>query len=213
MPASSNYTLTTNLGYSYTNDFFAELSDTTEVSRTFLETVNLGYRRVLNFNVSYPMSLTEWWSTYTNAGISNTVNKADFGEGREIDIEQSTFSLYHQSTFKLPGDFSLQLSGWYRSPSVWGALYESRSMWSMDAGVQKKLWNGRAIIKLSVSDLFFTAYWRADQQFGGLAIQGSGGWESRQLRVNFSYSFGNDQVKAARKRKTGLEDEKSRASN
>jgi iron complex outermembrane receptor protein len=204
------YTLTTSLSYSTTNDFFAELSDTTEVSSTFLETVNLGSRKVLSFNVSYPFSLAKWWNTYTNVGVSNTSNDADFGEGRLIDIDQTTFSLYHQSTFILPKGFSLQLSGWYSSPSIWGALYESRSMWSMDAGIQKKLWGGRANIVVSVSDLFYTAFWRADQQFGGLAIQGSGGWESRQFRVNFSYLIGNQQVKAARKRKTGLEDEKSR---
>lgn len=205
-----NYTLTTSLSYSYTNGFFAELSDTTEVSRTFLETVNLGAQKVLSFNISYPVSLTKWWSTYTNAGVSNTANEADFGEGRQIDINQTTFSLYHQSTFTLPKGFSLQLSGWYNSPSIWGALYESRSMWSMDAGIQKKLLDGRANLKISISDIFYTAFWRADQQFGGLAIDGSGGWESRQFRVNFSYLIGNQQVKATRKRKTGLEDEKKR---
>lgn len=204
------YTLTTSLSYSTTNDFFAELSDTTEVSRTFLETVNLGARKVLSFNISYPFSLSKWWGTYTNIGLSNTSNNADFGEGRLIDIDQTTFSLYHQSTFTLPKGFSFQLSGWYSSPSIWGALYESRSMWSMDAGIQKKLWDGRASIKLSVSDIFYTAFWRADQKFGGLSIDGSGGWESRQFRVNFSYLIGNQQVKANRKRKTGLEDEKSR---
>ncbi len=204
------YTLTTSLGYSQTNDYFAELSDTTEVSRTFLETVNLGSRKVISFNVSFPFRPTTWWSTYTNAGVSNTANQADFGEGRQIDVQQTTFNLYHQSTFKLPKDFSVQISGWYNSPSIWGALYQTRSMWSMDAGIQKKLWNGRANVKVSVSDVFYTAFWRADQAFGGLSIDGSGGWESRQLRVNFSYLIGNEQVKVARKRKTGLEDEKSR---
>ncbi len=205
-----NYTLTTSLAYSHTNDFFTELSDTTEVSRTFLETVNLGNRKVLSFNVSYPVSLTKWWSTYSNIGLNNTSNKADFGEGRQIDIQQTSFNLYHQSTFKLPKDFSIQVSGWYSSPSIWGALYKTRSMWSIDAGIQKKIMDGRANIKVSVSDIFYTAFWRADQEFGGLAIDGSGGWESRQFRVNFSYLLGNSQVKATRKRKTGLEDEKSR---
>ena len=37
-----------------------------------------------------------------------------------------------------------------------------------------------------------------------------GGWDSRRFRVNFSYMFGNTQVKGARKRRTGLEDEQRR---
>jgi hypothetical protein len=40
-----------------------------------------------------------------------------------------------------------------------------------------------------------------------------GGWESRQFRLNFSYRFGNNEVKAARQRKGGLEEEEKRANS
>jgi hypothetical protein len=41
-------------------------------------------------------------------------------------------------------------------------------------------------------------------------MDASGTWESNQLRFNFTYRFGNEQVKGTRNRKTGAEDEMNR---
>jgi iron complex outermembrane receptor protein len=70
--------------------------------------------------------------------------------------------------------------------------------------------NERGSLVLTVSDPFNSQQWRGISQFGGLYMDASGGYESRQVRINFTYTFGNKQVKAARQRKTGLEDEKGR---
>ncbi|MEM9920265.1 MAG: TonB-dependent receptor [Bacteroidota bacterium] len=204
------YSLTTSLNYSYTKDFFASISDSTEQIRSFLETINLSYQQVLSLSISMPFSPNDWWSTYTSISGFHTHNHGDLGEGRTVDIKATVASFYHQSSFKLPKDFSLQLSGWYSSPSIWGAVYATDAVFSIDAGVQKKLFGGRANLKVSVSDIFLTTPWRGVQEFAGFYVEATGGWESRQLRVNFSYLLGNDQVKKSRRRKTGLEDEAQR---
>jgi hypothetical protein len=83
-------------------------------------------------------------------------------------------------------------------------------MWSMDGGVQKTVLKSKGNVKLSVSDIFQTMRWSGTSNFAGQYLYSSGGWESRQFKVNFTYRFGNTQVKAARQRKTGLEDENQR---
>ena len=205
------YMYSTSLKYSYTTDMMTQLTDTTEISRSFITTENLASQEVISLFVSAPASITKWWSTYTNAGVFRTRNLADYGDGKEIDITRASFSIYHQSTFKLPEDFSLEVSGFYNSPGIWGANFETQRFWGMDVGARKKILDGRGNFKVSVSDIFFTMQWRGVQQFGGLYMRGNGGWESRQFKASFSYAFGNDQVKASRKRKTGLEDESGRA--
>ena len=205
-----NYVLNTTISYSNTNDFFANISDSTEVNRTFLETINLEYQRVLSANISYPYSPNSWWSTYTSLNGFHKRNKAELTQGRIVDITSTTASLYHQSTFTLPKDWSLELSGWFSSPSIWGAVYETDTNYSIDTGVRKKMMGGKATLKLSVTDVFNTASWRGVQRFPGLFVDASGGWESRQLRLNFSYFFGNDQLKKSRDRKTGIESEAGR---
>ena len=70
-----------------------------------------------------------------------------------------------------------------------------------------------AVITMAVNlltDVLYTMQWSGTQTSDELQMTGRGGWESRQFKVNFSYLIGNNQVKA-RKRSTGVEDEKSRA--
>jgi hypothetical protein len=62
-----------------------------------------------------------------------------------------------------------------------------------------------------VSDIFFTQRWTAVSQFAGQYVRSTGHSESRQLKLYFTYKFGNAQVKAARARKTGAEEESKRA--
>ena len=83
------------------------------------------------------------------------------------------------------------------------------SMWSMDAGIQKRFWEGRANLKISVSDIFKTNNWAGISRFGNVMMDANGGWDSRRLRINLSYMFGNSKVKS-RRRKTGLEEEAKR---
>ncbi len=205
-----NYQLTTSITYSHTEDFFANISDSTEVIRTFLETINLDYRKVLSLNISYPFSPTEKWSTYTSFTAFNTRNRAQLGPGRLVDLSATVASLYHQSTLSLPKDFSFELSGWYSSPSIWGAVYEVDANFSIDTGFQKKFASGRGSIKLSVTDIFNSASWTAIQDFAGFYVDAAGGWESRQIRLNLSYTLGNNQLKRSKTRKEGLEQEASR---
>ncbi len=204
------YMLNTSLNYSYTRDFFSPLSDTTEGTRTYLETVNLGYQRNIGLNISAPFSPVKWWSTYTNLGVYNLENGGQLDDGRDIKINVTSFNVYHQSTFNVGPKTSLEVSGWFGSPSVWGAVFQTEANWSMDIGVQQKLLKDRGNLKLAFTDVFHTAPWDAIQELPGLYMDLAGGWESQQIRLTFSYILGNQQVKAARNRKTGIEDASGR---
>ena len=83
------------------------------------------------------------------------------------------------------------------------------AMYNIDFGVQKKFMGGQGSIKLSVSDIFRSTKFNGDSMFGDLFINASGINDSRRFRINATYSFGNQKIKS-RKRKTGLDDEKSR---
>ena len=115
-----------------------------------------------------------------------------------------------QHTITLPRKWNLEISGYYTSPSIWGGTFQNRRYWGSSLGVQRKVLADRGSLVLTVQDPFNSQRWRGISQFGGLYMDASGGYESRQVRVNFTYSFGSRQVKAARQRKTGAEDEKER---
>lgn len=210
---SFNYRLNVSLNYSHTQNLITRITDASSETAAFITWVNLADQYNYSLNISAPMPITKWWSSYTSLTGFNTQNKADYGEGRTVDLNVSTFNIYSQHTFRLPKGWSMELSGWYNSPSAWGGTFEMQSMWNMDFGVQKKLLDGRANLKVSVSDIFKTTNWNGIAAFGPLLMDVNGGWDSRRLRVNFSYLIGNTQVKGARKRKTGLEEEQRRANS
>ena len=202
------YRLTTSISYSKINDFFAQITDTIDINKNVLITKNIANQEVWNIGISFPFELTKWWSVYTSL---NAYSASYQGQDEKfIAIDQSTLSFYGQNTFSLKNGIKLEISGWYSSPSVWGGTYLNRSMGSLDVAIQKKLLQDKLSIRLAVSDIFFTSFWRADMRFGELYIDGSGGWESRQFKLNLSYRFGNSKVKKSRKRNAGLEDEGNR---
>ena len=84
-------------------------------------------------------------------------------------------------------------------------------MGSVDVGVQRQLFQGRATVKAAVTDIFNTLQFRASNNFAGQQTDFKAKWESRQFKVNFVFRFGSNQVKAARNRAIGAEDETKRA--
>ncbi len=205
-----NYKLNMTLSYSHTNDLMAPLTDTASNGAAFLTTENIADQDIFSLGVSYPFALSKLWNVFVNTGLSNTHNKADFGEGKIVDITANTFNIYAQSSYILPKSITFEVSGWYNSPGIWGGNFATSEMWSIDAGFQKKIWKDRGTLKISVSDIFNTQHWAGENDFGDLAMKANGGHESRQLKLNFTYSLGNANVKDQRDRSTGLEDETKR---
>jgi hypothetical protein len=171
--------------------------------------VNLAKQTNLALTVSYPFQVKKWWSVYTNISGYRLHNEANL-DGEIVDLNANVLSFYAQNTFILPHGIKFEISGWYNSPSLWEGNWTSESMYSVDVGVQKTLFDERANLKISFSDLFNSQNWAGESEFGPLVMRGGGNWESQQLRINFTYNFGNKQVKGARQRKTGMEDEQGR---
>lgn len=200
--------LTTSVSYSYVQDFFAQITDTLPGNRNFMMTRNIADQQTVNFTLSSPIPINDWINAYTNINIYRAFYTSD--DEKFQPIERTTASLYGQISFRLPQSLTVQVSGWFNSPSVWGGTYLTKSMGSLDIALEKKLLNDRFSLRLAVNDVLFTSPWRGDMQYGGLSIQGRGGWDSRRATLQLSYNFGNQQVKSNRKRKTGSEEESSR---
>ena len=202
----------TSLSYSRTTDLITRLIfiDDRDEQASFITNENLGLQNNLSLTFSAPITIKKWWNAYTNLSGYRTYNKGDFGDGNVVDLTVWAYNVYAQNTFTLPMGFVAEISGWYNSPSIWGGTFETNAMWSMDAGLQKKLMQDKMTLKLSLSDLFKSINYRGESFFGPVYLRNDGGWDSRRFRVNLTYNFGNQQVKGARRRATGLEDEKGR---
>lgn len=206
-----NYRLTTSVSYSYVSDFFARVTIAEGNSRNFLTTLNVADQEIWNLGISYPKQLAKWWNLYlsVNAYTSKYIPTSP----QFIGVSQETLSLYAQNTFNLPGELRMEVSGWYSSPSIWGGTYQTASLGSLNLAFQKKFMEDKLTARLAFNDILFTSPWQGTTQFGELFIAGSGGNDSRQFAMSLSYNFGRGEIKKARSRKTGLEDEQNRIDN
>ena len=206
---SYKYMINTKLEYSHVNDMFAQIVDTASNSAMYQTSVNLAKQDIISLNVSVPFQYKKF-STFANVNTYYSRYQADF-ENRKVDLDVYALSLYGQATYKINEWLSAELSGWYTSPSVWQGTFRSIAMGGIDAGAQARLFKGNGNLKLSVGDIFNTMKWGGRSDFAGQEIYAYGRWESRQVRLNFTYNFGNQNVKGKKAKSTAAEEEKKRA--
>ncbi|HMP92412.1 MAG TPA: TonB-dependent receptor [Phnomibacter sp.] len=202
--------INTKVGYSYVKDFATQITDTTNGSATYIQERNLATQQIISFSIGAPTPVAKWWNGYVNLFFNYQMFKGTFNNGT-VNEKIPNYGAYVQQTFTLSKKgLAAEASGWYSGPSIWGGTWRTKPMGNLDIGIQQPVLKRRATVKLSVTDVLRTNYWRAASDFAGLYIKGSGRWESQTLRLNFTYRFGSNEIKASRQRKTGLEQEAGR---
>ncbi|HCY88910.1 MAG TPA: hypothetical protein DHV17_01485 [Chitinophagaceae bacterium] len=198
----------TSIGYSYVKDFSTEATDTIN-NATYVQQKNLARQQVINVGINSPLPIRKWWNGFVSIWYNYQMFDGKIGENT-VSRNVPSYGAYMQHSFTLGKDYTAEVSGWFNGPSVWGGTWKTKSQGAVDIGLQKQILKRKATIKVSATDLFFTAPWKAINDFGGLYINGGGNWESQTVRVNFTWRFGNSQVKSSRQRQTGLESESKR---
>ena len=203
------YKFTATLNYSHTKDLSTTLVDTTQGSKTIVRRENLANQDVASLNLSYPFSY-KWYSVFINANTYYSLNKANFGPGREVDVNVFHTTIYTQHGFQLGKGWTGMLTEYLSTPDIWQATLKSSTMWSLDAGLQKMVLGGHGSFKVSVTDIFKTLHYTATSKFAGQYIRDTGGYESRLLKLYFTYRFGNLGLKGARQHANAAEEETRR---
>lgn len=198
------------LGYSHTKDVFTQILDTTNVRATYITRANIADQRNYTLTVNAPTPIAKWWEGFVSITAFRSHFKANFREGYQFEQSFTAMNAYAEQTFKLPQGWSVQISGWYNTPAFWGT-FRTFAQGMMDAGIQKKILNGQGDLRLRFGDILHTGGFSGKNLFTpGLKMDLAGTWESRTVSLNFNYRFGRSEVKQARQRKTGLEDESKR---
>lgn len=204
-----NYSITTSLSYTHTDDMIARIVDTLGVTGSFISWQNMAEQDHVGLSFGAPIPIKEWWNTYFNLSGFYLRNQSDDLNGKPFKLEVAAFSFYGQSSFTLPKNYSLEVSGYYSSPAVWEGTFKTEDFGMLDLGMQKTFLEGRGKLKVALSDVLGTGRWFGSNQLGDLRINARGGWDSQRLSFNFSYNFGNQKVRS-RNRKTGIEAESGR---
>ena len=209
------------LWYGYKNAFFFGLTyshsvdDFTSISVPLANGVistlpgNADYGDYFTLQAMYGKQVLPWWYTSSNGILSKRSFKGEFnGVLLESDGIASLAATSYNS-FSLSKNFSVMFLFNYRGKSV-DRTITNRAFTYVTAGIRQQLLNKRASIQLNAMDIFKSYRNEYNQDSGTLQQLWRNQFETRMVKLNFSYSFGGT-VKNTKK-SNGTEEERRRSS-
>lgn len=198
------------IGYTHTNGYSARITDTIETIKMVMIPRNLGIQKNISVSLTQNLTLTKWWELTFSGTIYRLHNKIAFDQFRNLELKQMAGRMNLQQRFKLPYSFTAEISGYYTSRRLSNANEISRAVSQVDIGLQKIFLKGKATIRIAVSDIYKGNQFRSVQDYEGFYLKNYGYYESRLLKINFTYKFAESSVKGPRNRNSALENENSR---
>jgi outer membrane receptor protein involved in Fe transport len=197
----------TSLGASFIKDlqFFVIQPLDDKMARRMPE--NIGESEAYSLTVSFPIRVNRGWTI--QGTIMGNYSIFDYSyKGSQIHVQQMAGRFNASNAFTFGKGWTGELMGRLNTPAV-NALQRTPWLGSLDAGIQKTL-GTRWKAKFSVQDVLHTnwALFRIDVP--GFESRGRIIFDTRVAMLNLSYSFGNQQLKSSRQRKTAAEEEVQR---
>lgn len=182
----------------------------TERNRQLNTIRNLTNSRILSANTFLPFKIASWWEITNNAFINNSETNLNL-EGNNIQTRNINFGFNSSSTFNLPKEFTLELTGNYNSPSKWG-IVRWNANGDIHIGIQKDLGSSWGKLRMNVSNLLQSGNWHGTSHLpdNNMLVDFSFRFSERIFMLTWSNTFGSDKVKAARNRQTGSSEERQR---
>jgi iron complex outermembrane receptor protein len=202
-PKSNNY-LSTSTYYAQTNDNIDRISTLDTVSGvTTTKPMNLATQQNIGGNVSYSLNLTKWWKVWANLNL-------EYNKLTSITVNNENFSygLNGNTQFRLPGRFSIELGGHFRSPRI-QPQGTFRAMNGMDLGIRKEFMKTKAlVVALNVSDILNTQQFNSHYETATFIQDYDRKRVTRFIRLNVRYRFGKMDPNLFKKKKSSEEEEK-----
>ena len=163
----------------------------------------------LYLDITYNANITKWWQTNSELALFYQEVKGIY-ENQNFTRANPYLGFVYSNTLSLGKDFTLELAGTYRSKWIQTVVYFNPTT-NIDIGISKNILNNQGSLKLNITDVF--------NQLNGVSVFTTINHaidrkpETRYIRLNFSYKFGNKNVKKSRSRQTGVSSENSRINN
>jgi hypothetical protein len=203
-------TSTLSAGYTHTSDLSNGVTEVFDGNKIIMIPRNIGFQNNFNLTVTQQLALTKWWDvSLTGIGyhLENNVGTSEFG-----NYKPSRFSgtINAQQTFKMPGRITAEAAAVFNTAYISGLNTRVNGNSQIDIGFQRNIIHDKATLKLAGTDLFRANRINTESQLNGLLLHTTYVGESRQIRLNFTYRFGNSKVKAQESHESGLKNESQR---
>lgn len=201
------------VNYSRVNDVITEVLLPDQQQKALYQTnANLAKNISYGANLNIPLKPAKWWSMNNNLNVFHLSFEAPDLGGERLKTGKTSFQYKLQNTFVIVSGLTAELSGSYESPIDYGTL-SIGNRYYVDMGISKSLFNKKASLKIAMSDVFNTMESNITSAYPGLKYDLYQKNDTQLGRISFSYRFGKNEIKPARRRSVGTESEQGRMKN
>ena len=170
---------------------------------------NIGKSEYFSLNANLQLEFTKWWTSNTYTEVTHAKYKSKL---YTEDLNSSgTFWVFSMNnSFKFNKGWSAELSGNYQTDIV-SAQFVLLSRSNINIGVQKKLLQDKATIKLSANDIFYSNMNNGIiKNLQNTDANWTNKLDSRFVALTFTYSFGKSFAPKKQYNSNGAQDEMNR---
>ncbi|HUR64750.1 MAG TPA: outer membrane beta-barrel protein [Chitinophagaceae bacterium] len=205
--------LSTGISYSYLKDYFSQIfiidSNSSNVNKNIIIYTrgNVGTFHNLGVTASLQVPVTKWWSITGVAVYNHKVIKGVVWAPIKAVVDQLNISLNNQFQFKK--GWAAELSGYYLTNSQIDLQETLTPQGEVNAGISKKMLKDKVTMRLTVRDMFYTQNYSGYSKFQNSHEPFEVKWDSRVVRLTFSWRFGKA-MKAIKRSGGGATEETDR---
>lgn len=181
-----------------------------ETDRLILKAVNIDKTKIFAVTLGLPITIANWWKMQNNLIYLNT-RIEDIIDGLPLILEQNSFNINSSHSFTLAKNLTSEININYFGPGISGNSKRD-AIFGMNIGVQKKFNDKWGTLRFSIRDLWDSFEFSTKTNIPEQNLNSSRIFEfsNRTFVLTYSRNFGNRNLKSARQRETGSEEERRR---
>lgn len=197
---------TFSLTYREAAEAITDLSSIDDQSKVTVNTkANLAENQNYGANLGYYNKLFKIWDLGVSFGLSNSHYRFNY-QNQVVSIAQTSF------TYSLDNRLSFKES-WWLSAFLYG---QTRVTYGnqinlpfsyLNLGAGKNILKGKASLSISLNDIYYGSITRSETRYGNVDYDTYSKYDSRNIRLNFNYNFGNSTVKIRRRTSGSIEEQ------
>lgn len=186
--------LTTEISYSYLKDYFSQIffidSNSSNVNNNIIIYTRGNVGSFQNFGITetFQQSITKWWHLTAVAVFNHKIIKGVVWAPLEARISQLNVSLNNQ--FQLKKGWAFEISGYYQTKSQIDLQEWLKPQGELNLGVSKQILQNKGTLRLNVRDITYYQNYSGYSTFQNSNEPFTVKWDSRVVRLSFSWRFG-----------------------
>ena len=176
------------------------ITEPDSAGRSMIIPINLSDENAYGVEFNLSLDVQDWWRINTSANFYRAITKGVY-EGEIFESDTYTWTTRTTSKMTLFKNLDFQASFNYRAPRI-TTQGKNLSIYSIDLGLSRDVFKGKATVTAGVRDLFNSRKRRAiverEDYYSNSVFQ----WRSRQFTVTFTYRLNS----AKERERNGQED-------